>query len=208
MTKVKICGITNLDDALMSVDAGADAIGFNFYEKSPRFIAPDAASYIISKLPPKILKVGVFVDCGLKETERILSTTPLDFVQLHGEEGPDFVNRLVTLTGSKVIKVIRVSTHANFTAVADYDVAHFLLDTYSSAFGGSGETFDWESAVKFKDLAHAFYLAGGLTPENVGEAIRKVRPFAVDVCSGVESTKGRKDPSKVAAFIRNAKSAL
>lgn len=208
MTRVKICGITNLDDALAAIDAGADALGFNFYERSPRYMVPDAAKDIIAKLPANITKVGVFVNSSLDEIERINSSLPVEVIQLHGNEDSDFVRRLITLTDAKVIKAFRVSASFDPNVALDYEVDHFMLDTDSRTFGGSGEAFDWEAAVKFKELFPNFYLAGGLTPENVSEAIRKVRPFAVDVCSGVESAKGKKDRSKVMAFVRNAKNSL
>jgi phosphoribosylanthranilate isomerase len=208
VTRVKICGITNLDDALVAIDAGADVLGFNFYDKSPRYIAPSAAKDIISKLPPDITKVGVFVNSSLADVERIISSVPLGVIQLHGNEDADFVRRLITVTGSRVIKAFRVSAAFEPTIALDYEVDHFMLDTDSRTFGGSGEAFDWEAAVRFKELYPTFYLAGGLTPENVCDAIRKVRPFAVDVCSGVESSKGKKDRSKVMAFVRNAKGSL
>ena len=208
MTKVKICGITNLEDALSAVDAGADALGFNFYEKSPRYITPAGAEEIIAKLPPAILTMGVFVNSSLAGIETVLSIVPLEFIQLHGNEGPAFVIHARLLSSAKVLKAFRVSVNFKASSALDYEADHCLLDTDSRSFGGSGETFDWETALEFKNVAPEFYLAGGLTPDNVGEAIRKIVPFAVDVCSGVESVKGKKDRLKVNAFIRNVKSAL
>ncbi len=208
MTKVKICGITNLEDALMAVEAGTDALGFNFYEKSPRYIEPGDASEIISKLPPGVSTVGVFVNSCLAAIETIVSSTSLGSIQLHGNEGPAFVRQALILSGAKVIKAFRVSSDFQPSLALDYEAHHFMLDADTGSFGGSGETFNWENAIKFKQFAPEFYLAGGLTPENVEAAIRKVRPFAVDVCSGVESVRGRKDAVKVNAFIRNAKKAL
>jgi phosphoribosylanthranilate isomerase len=208
VTKVKICGITNFDDALMAIDAGADMLGFNFYEKSPRFVAPAAAKAIIEKLPRDITTVGVFVNSSPLEVEKIFRELSLDLVQLHGNEDAEFVNRLREATSANVIKVLRVSPDFQPSIALEYKADHFMLDTDSRSFGGSGETFDWDSAIRFKALVPDFYLAGGLTPDNVAEAIRKVRPHAVDVCSGVESAKGIKDAVKVRAFIRNAKDAL
>ena len=207
MTKVKICGITNLEDALSSLDAGADALGFNFFEQSPRYITPAAANEIVSKLPREILIVGVFVNSSLVEIETVLSSVPLGSIQLHGHEDPAFVRRAAR-TGAKVIKAFRVRADFQPGMVSDYEAAQFLLDADSRSFGGSGETFDWAAAIEFKNYSSQFYLAGGLTPDNVADAIRKVEPFAVDVCSGVESVRGKKDPMKVDAFVRNAKSAL
>lgn len=208
MTKVKICGITNLEDALMSIDAGADMLGFNFYRASPRYVAPQSATAILKLLPAEIGKVGVFVNSSLAELESISSDVSLDFIQLHGDESPDFLSRLANSTDAKVIKAIRVSPDFRPSMAVEFQADLFLLDTDSRTFGGSGETFDWDAAIRFKELIPEFFLAGGLTPENVEDAIRRVMPFAVDVCSGVESVRGRKDPSKVAAFIRNVKSAL
>jgi len=208
VTRVKICGITRLDDALMAIDAGADLLGFNFYDQSPRFIAPASAKAVIEKLPQGITTVGVFVNSSLVEVETISDELSLDLIQLHGNEDPEFVRQLVLATEGKVIKVIRVSPQFRPSVALEYEADHFMLDSDSRTFGGSGEAFNWEDAMKFKELVPEFYLAGGLTPENVGEAIRKVRPFAVDVCSGVEFSKGQKDAEKVAAFIRNAKDAL
>jgi phosphoribosylanthranilate isomerase len=208
VTKVKICGITNLDDALIASDAGADMLGFNFYEKSPRFISPADAKEIIEKLPRDITTVGVFVNSSLAEVEAVSDELSLDLVQLHGDEDCEFVDRLRKATHAKVIKVVRVSENFKPDIALEYEADHFMLDTDSRAFGGSGETFDWESAIKFKELHPDIYLAGGLTPDNVAEAVRKVMPSAVDVCSGVESAKGIKDPVKVRAFVKNAKNAL
>ncbi len=208
MTKVKICGITSLNDARIAVDAGADMLGFNFYERSPRYVSPTSAKATIEKLEPHVVSVGVFVNSSLSELERIYSELSLDVIQLHGDESPDFVSRLKAATGAKVIKVVRVSKDFRAGMVLEYDVDHFMLDSDSRSFGGSGATFDWDAAVEFSEFVPNFYLAGGLTPANVGEAIRKSRPFAVDVCSGVELEKRIKDPLKVVAFVRNAKAAL
>lgn len=202
--KIKICGITNFEDARISAELGADALGFNFYKKSPRYVSPDDAAEIISLLPPTITKVGVFVKADLDE---IRSLTPmLDLVQLHGDESPDYVSRLDA--GTKVIKVFRIGDGFDPLRALEYPTAQFLLDTESRDFGGSGQRFDWDLAIRFKDTVPEFYLAGGLDPENVADAIRTVQPFAVDVCSGVESSKGQKDHRKMEAFIRNARAAI
>lgn len=202
--KVKICGITNLADAQAAVDMGADALGFNFYKKSPRFIAPKTAAEIISALPNGIEKIGVFVD---PEMEQILSVVQmLDFVQLHGDEEPEFVASVSEL--AKVIKSLRVGTTFEPSSALLYPAVRFLLDSESAEFGGSGHTFSWTVANRFKELVPDFYLAGGLEPDNVADAIRVVHPYGVDVCSGVERTKGIKDHDKVEAFIRNAKEAI
>jgi phosphoribosylanthranilate isomerase len=209
VTLVKICGITNLDDALTAVDAGADALGFNFYARSPRYIAPGDAAGIIRKLPRKVMAVGIFVNQSLDEVEQFLTQANVDHVQLHGDESPGFVGSITEASGPVVIKALRLGGSLDPKTVSEYDVELFLLDAASpKAYGGMGDTFDWQLAVEFKKLHPEFFLAGGLTPDNVAEAVRLVRPFGVDVCSGVESTKGKKDHQKVAAFIENVRNAL
>ena len=206
MTKIKICGITNLDDARMAVESGADALGFNFYESSPRYISPETANEIIGRLPHDAMHVGVFVNPSFAEIERTRTRTAIEYVQLHGDETSDFVRNLISGTSAKVIKALRVSPAFDTKRALEYEVEHFLLDTLSAqGFGGTGETFDWEFARRFREASHSFFLAGGLTPDNVADAIREVRPFGVDVCSGVESVAGKKDHKKVAAFIKNAR---
>ena len=204
--KVKICGITNLEDALHAARAGADALGFNFYERSPRYISPGDARLIIEKLPKEITKVGVFVNPTLDEIE--MTAEMLDLIQLHGDESIDLVDDLRTATGVDVIKALRVTDDFDPESAKGYSVETFLLDTHSTNFGGSGDTFDWRVAVDFKSILPNFFLAGGLTPDNVAEAVRQVQPYGVDVCSGVETVKGKKDHRKVEAFIRNARAAL
>lgn len=202
--KIKICGITNLDDALAAADLGADVLGFNFYEKSPRYISPDEAREIITKLPSEVGRIGVFVNA---DVQVIKSLDPdLDFFQLHGDESPEDVSKIGD--SKKVIKVLRVGPGFDPSDALNYSVGGFLLDTETMDFGGSGRKFDWDVAVRFKEVVPNFYLAGGLGPENVADAIRTVRPFAVDVCSGVESVKGTKDHKKLESFIRNARAAL
>lgn len=201
--KIKICGITNLEDALHAASVGADAFGFNFYERSPRYISPDAAREIGKQLPSEITKVGVFVNADV-ETIRSLDET-LDLFQLHGDESPEYVS---ALGGEKAIKALRIGRGFDLDRALDYSVKGFLLDTATSDFGGSGRSFDWDIAVRFKEVVPEFYLAGGLTPDNVAEAIARVHPYGVDVCSGVESMKGKKDHEKVEAFIRHARAAV
>jgi phosphoribosylanthranilate isomerase len=206
MVKVKICGITNLDDARLSVEYGADVLGFNFYEKSPRYIAPSEAREIIKQIDPGIETIGVFVNASIDEIANVTSITTIRTVQLHGDETPEFADRLRDVTGVGVIKALRVSAGFDPQAALEYNVNGFLLDTLSEkGYGGSGETFNWEIAREFKKIAPEFFLAGGLNPQNVADAVRAVRPSALDVCSGVESTKGKKDREKVAAFVRNAR---
>ena len=199
--RVKICGITCREDALSAVAAGADALGFVFFEKSLRFVTPRKAAAIIRELPPFVQTVGLFVNEEAEQVNWAANFCGLDLVQLHGEEDPEFcrgVNR-------RVIKAFRVKDSASLTGIKRYQVTGYLLDAWSpQAHGGTGQTFDWELARSVATTGK-LVLAGGLTPENVAEAVRTVAPYGVDVSSGVESTPGRKDPEKVRGFIRRAK---
>jgi phosphoribosylanthranilate isomerase len=203
-TKIKICGITNLPDAQLAVGLGADALGFIFYPKSPRYIPFTKAADICNALPPFIVKVGVFVDELEYEIEKALSECLLNALQFHGDEPPGFCQKFA----AKSIKAIRVRDESSLTAAAEYDVDALLLDTYTDAErGGTGQTFDWSLAVKAQQiLAPPIILSGGLTTANVQEAIRKVRPYAVDVSSGVEREPGKKDPEKLRRFIELCRS--
>jgi len=202
MTKVKICGITNLEDALISAKFGADALGFNFYEKSPRYIAPEKAGEIIKELPENVLKVGVFVNETLEKIVGIAEIAGLDAIQLHGEETPEFARELKQKTNLEIIKAFRVSPDFAPEDVLKYETDAILLDAYSpKEHGGTGETFDWKLAFKVKQMTQKLYLAGGLDVQNVDVAIKRVQPFAVDSCSLLEKEKGRKDKQKVFRFI-------
>lgn len=206
MTKVKICGITNLEDALVSVKFGADALGFNFYAKSPRYISPENAREITEQLPPEILKVGVFVNESLEKIVGIAEIAKLDALQLHGEETPEYAKELKLKTNLEIIKAFRVSPEFAPEDVLQYETGAILLDAYNpKEHGGTGETFDWEIAKKVQEIFPKMYLAGGLAPENIADVILQVKPFAVDACSCLELTKGRKDITKLAVFIANAK---
>lgn len=206
MTKVKICGITNFEDAVSAARFGADALGFNFYQESPRFIDAPAARAIIDSLPAYVLCVGVFVNeshGSIVETARI---SGIGAVQLHGEELPEFASAVKRATGLEVIKAFRVSAGFRPDDVLNYDVDAILLDAYSpEEHGGTGETFDWKIAAHVRTLFPRMYLAGGLGPENVAEAVASVAPYAVDVCSGVELRKGIKDAERVRRFIEGAR---
>jgi phosphoribosylanthranilate isomerase len=202
MTKVKICGITNLEDALLSAKSGADVLGFNFYKKSPRYILPEKAREIIDELSAEILKVGVFVNEKMETICKIAETAKLDGVQLHGEETPEFVRQLTKKTNLAIIKAFRVSENFKPEDVLKYEVDAVLLDAYSPKdYGGTGETFDWEIAKKVREIFPKMYLAGGLSEVNVAEAINKVQPFAVDACSCLEKTPGKKDLRKLMSFF-------
>jgi len=202
MTKVKICGITNLEDALLSAKFGADALGFNFYEKSPRYILPEKACEIIEQLPAKILKVGVFVNESLEKIIEIAEIAKLDTLQLHGEETPGLARELKAKTSLEIIKAFRVSPEFQPEDVLRYEVDAVLLDAYSrDEYGGTGETFDWEIAKKVQEIFPKMYLAGGLSQDNIANSIFEVRPFAVDACSCLEATKGRKNLRKLEDFL-------
>jgi len=201
MTFVKICGITNLEDALMSIEAGANALGFNFSRPSPRYIEPRAARKIIDRLSAGVLTVGVFVNEETPEmVEHIATKAGVAGLQLHGDELPDYCR---ALTDRFVIKALSVSSDFASQQVVCYDVQAIMLDAFDrKARGGTGRTIDWSIARKIRDLVPRLFLAGGLSPENVAEAIATVDPYAVDACSALESSPGRKDPDRVCAFVK------
>lgn len=202
MVKIKICGITNLDDALMAVEAGADALGFVFVQGSSRYILPDQAADIIRRLPPFVQSVGLFVNAELVTVNAYADRCGLDLIQLHGEETPDFC----AAVKRRIIKAFRVKESSSLDHIRNYEVAGYLLDAWSPvAHGGTGTTFNWEIAARAV-AGHSIILAGGLTPENVAEAVAKVNPYAVDVSSGVESAPGKKDAGLVSRFIRATRS--
>jgi len=202
--RIKVCGITSLDDALAAVDSGADALGFVFYAKSPRRVTPEEAGEIIRRLPPLVTTVGVFVDEPAERVNEILRTARLDAAQLHGDETPGECRRVE----ARVIKALRVRGPGVIERMAGYDVAAFLLDAFrEDAPGGTGETFDWAIAERAVGRGRVI-LSGGLTPDNVAGAVRRVRPYGVDVSSGVELAPGRKDPERVRRFIEEARAAL
>ncbi len=204
MVRIKICGITNLEDALAAVEYGADVLGFVFQPKSPRAITSGKAKKIISGLPPFITTVGVFVNESKKEIEKIVQHVGLDIAQLHGAEAPEACQ-----LSCKVIKAIRVKELTDLEPLKKYKVSAFLLDTYSPhTMGGTGMIFNWDIAVEAKKFGRII-LAGGLNPENVEEAIKWVRPYGIDVATGVEGNeKGKKDHKKLKLFIEKAKKAL
>ena len=197
--KVKICGIRSLEEAEAALEAGADALGFNFWKPSPRYVEPEAAREIIARLSPITASIGVFVN---EERDRILdlaSELRLSAVQLHGDETPEFCESLRPI---KTIKAIRVSQDFDLKLIRSYHVDMVLLDAnIQGSYGGTGQCIDWRIAIEAKRLA-PIILAGGLTAENVRDAITHVRPAAIDVCSGVEAEPGRKDSNKLRRFMQ------
>ena len=205
MVKVKICGITNLEDALDAIALGADALGFVFYARSPRRVTPEQAAAIITRLPPFVAKVGVFVDEKLDRVQGIMNLCSLDYAQLHGSESPEYCK---ALGQQRAIKAFRVKDGINLEQFSAYKVSAILLDSYNpNMFGGTGRAFNWELAARVA-RSNCVILSGGLTPQNVAEAINKVNPYAVDVSSGVEASPGKKDYAKLKAFIQAVKQEL
>lgn len=203
MTRLKVCGITNIEDALVSAEFGADALGFVFYERSKRYIDPMKAGEIIRSLPPFILKVGVFVNESISDLLEAQRVAGFDMFQLHGNETSEYCSNL----GRPYIKALRVKTGIDKNIVNSFNTRSFLFDTYSdNEFGGTGKRFNWD-ILENAGLSDKFViLSGGLEVANVGRAIRKVRPYAVDVSSGVEKSPGVKDHYKLKAFaeaVRN-----
>lgn len=200
-TRVKICGITCLDDAICAADAGADAVGFIFYSRSPRYVSPAEAGRIVDRLPPFVTPVGVFVNSPRADIAPVVRDAGLGAVQLHGDERPD------DCLGWRVpvIKAFRVGESFDLELLRSYPASAYLLDTYAQGtYGGTGLTFDWDVAVRATSWGRVI-LSGGLSCEVVSEAVDRVRPYAVDVCSGVEVEPGKKDHNKIRTFIRLAK---
>ena len=224
MIRVKICGITNAEDAACAVEAGAHALGFVFYEKSSRHVLLKTAANICASLPPFVSKVGVFVNELERTIEKAAAECGLDTLQFHGDEPPVFCQKFLP----KVVKAFRLRSRDDLRALSDYDVDAWLLDAYSppshpskggfalnqgdssrseEGWGGTGKRCDWDLAVEAGKLGRPIILSGGLAPDNVAEAIRKVRPFGVDVSSGVEKSPGQKDPVKIHAFLQACREA-
>ena len=203
---VKVCGITNLEDALAAVEAGADALGFNFYRQSPRYITPDAARHITRQLPFTVMSVGVFVNESEPiDVARIADAAGLTAVQLHGDESPEYCSQL---RDRFIIKAVRARDDFEPQVVSEYGTDAILLDAYATDMhGGTGRMVDWEVARRVRELVPQLFLAGGLSPENVADAIAAVDPYAVDACSSLESAPGRKDTQRVAEFVAAARRA-
>ncbi|HZI18450.1 MAG TPA: phosphoribosylanthranilate isomerase [Pyrinomonadaceae bacterium] len=206
MTAIKVCGVTSLEDAVAAVEAGADALGFNLYPPSPRYVSTAAARSIIEALPAGVTTVGVFVNAGTpEEVSRAADAAGFDFVQLHGDETPEYCERVGC---ARVIKALRVGPRFEAAGAAGYSTGAVLLDAYvAGERGGTGHTFDWNVARRVREIVPCLYLAGGLNPANVAEAVRAVAPFAVDVCSGVERAPGRKDAALMRRFVESVRGA-
>ena len=205
-TRVKICGITRVEDALSAVNAGADAIGLVFYAPSPRFVTIEQAQQIVAALPPFVSVVALFVNATQAEIETIVNQVPIDIVQFHGDETPAECEQISQQINLPFYKAIRVKAESNLLqyGLEFASAKALLLDTYTeAAFGGTGLVFDWNLIPK--NMTKPIILAGGLVPENVALAITQVRPYAVDVSGGVESAKGIKDAAKIAALMRAVK---
>ena len=203
--QVKICGITNPEDAAAAVEAGADAVGFVFHRKSPRYVEPQVVKSIVAGLPPFILTVGVFVNEELKVVRDVMDSCGLSLAQLHGDESAAYCETL----GRPVVKAIGIKDQASLLALAEYkgraQVRGFLLDAFApDAYGGTGRTTDWSVAAEIAKSVTVI-LAGGLNPDNVATAVATVKPYAVDVSSGVEASPGKKDHTKIRAFVQAAK---
>ena len=204
-TRVKICGITSVADALAAAEAGADMIGLMLYEQSPRHITLAQAAAISRALPPFVIRVGVFVDPDVALVTRAIAECGLSLLQFHGDETSEFCTQF----GVMNMKALRMRDADSLAQLEHMHTDAYLLDAHSkSGLGGTGETFNWDLAVAAQKFGKPIFLAGGLTPQNVAAAVRQVRPFAVDVSSGVESAPGKKDPAKVQAFITAAKSVV
>ena len=209
MVKIKICGIANFKDAVAATEAGADMLGFNFYRPSSRYIEPDLVREIVARLRSdsqnrSITMVGVFVDESIDSVVRIVNEASLDAVQLHGDESPEFCAELKSLVPDKaIIKALRVNGSFDPRSASSYSAKAIMLDAFHEQLrGGTGRVIDWDIAKTVRDLIPQLWLSGGLSPKNVSAAISRVQPFAVDACSSLESSPGRKDASRMKEFVR------
>jgi phosphoribosylanthranilate isomerase len=207
VTRVKICGITNLDDAELAVQCGAWSIGLIFHPASPRAAAPEAGEVIGAAMKRRVEVAGVFVNEPLDQVAAMADLWSLTILQLHGDEGPVYCREAARRTGCKIMKATRVKDASSLQALSAFHVDYHLVDTHTEdLYGGTGRTFDWELLRKWRSPV-PLVLSGGLTPENVGEAIAVTHPFAVDTASGTEAEPGRKDPGKVKAFFKAVEAA-
>lgn len=201
-TRVKICGITRLEDAMVAVEAGADALGFVFCDSSPRNVSIEVVASIVRQLPPYVSSVGVFVNAPMETIRRTVESAGLGVVQLHGDESPEFA---AGITFASCYKAFRVRDERALETMRPFATRAWLMDSYvAGQLGGTGERFNWDLAVRAQSMGRPVILAGGLTPGNIAEAILQVRPYAVDVSSGVELRPGIKDPALVRSFLVGA----
>ena len=204
MTFIKICGITNVHDALAAVAAGADALGFNFYKPSPRYVTPQTAREIVAKLPVSVLTVGVFVNEESQSVRNIANEANVAALQLHGDESPEYCRELGK--DRYLIKTFAVANDFDVQRIQRYRVEAIMLDTkHNSLRGGTGRVFDWSVAKEVNDFVPKLFLAGGLSPENIEEAVATVRPYAIDACSALEDEPGRKNHERMRAFVEIAR---
>ncbi len=202
-TRVKVCGITNGEDAAAAVNAGADYLGFNFYPLSPRYVDPNTVRSIMASLRGSVEVVGVFVNERADTIKEICERAGIEIIQLHGDEGPAFCLRF----DRPVIKAFRVGDESDLAGMEDYRTWGALLDSRTSGYGGSGVIPDWEMACRARNSWERFWLAGGLNAANIGEAIKVVKPWAVDAASRIESEPGKKDHRKMFDFIKAVRDA-
>ncbi|MFC0350710.1 phosphoribosylanthranilate isomerase [Undibacterium danionis] len=207
-TRIKICGITRLDDISDAIHAGADALGFVFYPPSPRYLKPEAAAPLIAAIPPFVTSVGLFVNASLEELQAVIKLAPIQLLQFHGDESPDECHRLASAVSRPFIRAFRVKPDTSAADLLECEAQYkaisplfqgLLLDTFVDSFGGSGKVFDWSLIPK--ELAPRVVLSGGLSAQNATDAVVRVRPFAVDISSGVELSKGIKDVAKMRSFV-------
>ncbi len=204
MVKVKICGITNTDDAVWAANLGADYLGLIFARDSKRKVSLERAKEIADAAPPYIKKAGLFVNEEPKVIDKVLALCRLDILQFHGEESPDYCEQFKGK--AEVIKAFRLKDEESLSQISQYDVDFYLLDAFvEGEQGGTGQIFNWDLAIKIKEFGRPIFLAGGLNPDNVAQAIKKVQPYAVDVSSGVESSPRRKDVELMREFIDKAR---
>jgi phosphoribosylanthranilate isomerase len=202
MTRIKICGMTNVSDARSAVEYGVDALGFIFYPKSRRYVSPEKAKEMIRKLPCDVIRVGVFVNQEIREVKEIARFCNLSLIQLHGNESPHYCSQF---SGFSLIKAISPRTEAEILRLGDYPVGAVLVDAYEQGrYGGTGKISNWRLAIKVKER-HSLILSGGLNAGNIREAIEAVRPQAVDINSGVEISPGKKDPDKIREIVEIAR---
>lgn len=217
-TRIKICGLTRAEDVDAAVAAGADAIGFVFYQKSPRHIAPEAARALITQVPPFVTTVGLFVNASREDVVKVIASTPVALLQFHGDESLEQCRSIAEAVNRPFMRAVRVGPDMTGSDLLEYEqnyracsslFAGLLLDAFVEGYGGGGKVFDWSLIPK--ELAPRVVLSGGLSVQNATEAVLQVRPYAVDISSGVELSKGIKDPAKIRSFIgavRHADSAL